>query len=109
MLYWLFISFIWPDVDAAKNDKSSNSEEVESLKKLLQTEKTLKTQAVNKLAEIVQRKELGKNASNRGKVSSSEVKKKEKENKKLNMELRQVCMRVFTIYYLKHRDILTWG
>lgn len=92
----MFIScilFIYPvslkDVDNAKTDTSSDA--IETLKKALANEKTLKTQAVNKLAEIIQRKDVGKNASNRGKVSASEVKKKEKENKKLNMELQQVC------------------
>lgn len=48
-----------------------------------------KTQAVNKLAEIIQRKDGTKTAKG-SKVSSAEVKKKEKENRKLQAELRQV-------------------
>ena len=76
-------------MEFAKNDKSSNSEEVEQLKKTLLTEKTLKTQAVNKLAEIIQRKDLSSNKG-KSKATSNEVKKKERENKKLIMELRQV-------------------
>ena len=77
------------DVETAKDDKSSNNEEVEALKKALASEKTLKTQAVNKLAEIIQRKDLS-GGKGKGKVSSSDVKKKEKENRKLQLELRQV-------------------
>lgn len=76
------------DVDDAKNDKSSNSDEVESLKKALSVEKTLKTQAVNKLAEIIQRKDISSNKG-KSKANSQDVKKKEKENKKLIMELRE--------------------
>lgn len=76
------------DVENAKNDTSSNSEEVLALKKALTYEKTLKTQAVNKLAEIIQRKDVNKGKS-KGKVSHSEVTKKEKENRKLQLELRQ--------------------
>ena len=48
-----------------------------------------KTQAVNKLAEIIQRKD-GTKTTKGSKVSSAEVKKKEKENRKLQAELRQV-------------------
>ena len=77
------------DIESAKNDKSSNSDEVEALKKALTNEKTLKTQAVNKLAEIIQRKDVSSNKG-KSKANSNEVKKKEKENKKLNMELREV-------------------
>ena len=82
------------DVDTAKNDTTSNSDEVEALKKALASEKTLKTQAVNKLAEIIQRKDVNKGKS-KGKVSASEVTKKEKENRKLQLELRQVYLLIF--------------
>lgn len=77
------------DVESAKNDTSSNNVEVEALKKTLANEKTLKIQAVNKLAEIIQRKDVGGGKGKGNKVSSSEVKKKEKENRKLQLELRQ--------------------
>ncbi|XP_066926217.1 rho-associated protein kinase 2-like isoform X1 [Clytia hemisphaerica] len=76
------------DVDSAKNEKSNDTDAVESLRRQLATEKQLKTQAVNKLAEIIQRKDI---SSTKGKTkgSSTEVKKKERENKKLIMELRE--------------------
>ena len=89
MFYHHHVEFIFADVDDAKNDKSSNSDEVESLKKALSVEKTLKTQAVNKLAEIIQRKDISSNKG-KSKANSQDVKKKEKENKKLIMELREV-------------------
>ncbi|GAA6072242.1 rho-associated protein kinase 2 isoform X1, partial [Tachysurus ichikawai] len=54
--------------------------------KQLQSERTLKTQAVNKLAEIMNRKEVRGNGSRRG--NDTDVKRKEKENRKLQLELR---------------------
>ncbi|XP_051037579.1 rho-associated protein kinase 2 [Phodopus roborovskii] len=50
--------------------------------KQLLTERTLKTQAVNKLAEIMNRKEPVKRGSD------TDVRRKEKENRKLHMELK---------------------
>ncbi|XP_041109476.1 rho-associated protein kinase 2 isoform X4 [Polyodon spathula] len=55
--------------------------------KQLQSERTLKTQAVNKLAEIMNRKEVRVGAgSKRG--NDTDVRRKEKENRKLQLELR---------------------
>ncbi|MGH0179023.1 UNVERIFIED_CONTAM: hypothetical protein FKN15_020309 [Acipenser sinensis] len=55
--------------------------------KQLQCERTLKTQAVNKLAEIMNRKEVRVGAgSKRG--NDTDVRRKEKENRKLQLELR---------------------
>ena len=93
------LTFVFSDVEDAKNDKSSNSDEVEALKKLLANEKTLKTQAVNKLAEIIQRKDINSNKG-KTKASSNEVKKKEKENKKLNMELREVRLYFLSLIHI---------
>ena len=59
------------------------------MKKLLEQEKMKKIQAVNKLAEIVQKKD-GSKAAKGSKVNSADVKKKEKENRKLQAELKQV-------------------
>lgn len=50
-------------------------------------------QAVNKLAEIMNRKEF-RNTNKRGSVNSSELKKKEKECRKLQQELTMVSTRV---------------
>uniref|UniRef100_A0A8C8JNC4 Rho-associated protein kinase n=1 Tax=Oncorhynchus tshawytscha TaxID=74940 RepID=A0A8C8JNC4_ONCTS len=54
--------------------------------KHLQSERTLKTQAVNKLAEIMNRKEVRAAGSRRG--NDTDVRRKEKENRKLQLELR---------------------
>merc|ERR1719420_1620331 len=47
----------------------------------------LKQQAVNKLAEIMNRKETAKNPKAESKASSAELRKKEKENRRLQQEL----------------------
>ena len=83
------------DVETANSKGFSNSAEVEELKKLLDQEKMKKIQAVNKLAEIVQKKD-GSKAAKGSKVNSADVKKKEKENRKLQAELKLV---EFFIYY----------
>uniref|UniRef100_A0A8C1K1R5 non-specific serine/threonine protein kinase n=1 Tax=Cyprinus carpio TaxID=7962 RepID=A0A8C1K1R5_CYPCA len=57
-----------------------------ALEKQLQSERTLKTQAVNKLAEIMNRKEVRGGGSRRG--NDTDVRRKEKENRKLQLELR---------------------
>nr|XP_005995982.1 PREDICTED: rho-associated protein kinase 2 isoform X3 [Latimeria chalumnae] len=54
--------------------------------KQLLNERTLKTQAVNKLAEIMNRKDVRGGVSRRG--NDTDVRRKEKENRKLQLELR---------------------
>ncbi|XP_067887828.1 rho-associated protein kinase 1 isoform X1 [Heterodontus francisci] len=54
--------------------------------KIVSQERTLKTQAVNKLAEIMNRKDI---KVDRKKANTADVRKKEKENKKLQLELNQ--------------------
>uniref|UniRef100_UPI00398F5178 rho-associated protein kinase 2-like isoform X2 n=2 Tax=Pristiophorus japonicus TaxID=55135 RepID=UPI00398F5178 len=54
--------------------------------KQLLSERTLKTQAVNKLAEIMNRKDMKRDHGRRG--TDTDVRKKEKENRKLQLELR---------------------
>nr|XP_018901090.1 PREDICTED: rho-associated protein kinase 2 isoform X1 [Bemisia tabaci] len=63
-------------------------DELEKLHKQLKTEQLLKAQAVNKLAEIMNRKGMS-TTSNKIKVSTSVLKKKEKECRKLQQELTQ--------------------
>ena len=65
---------------------TDNSEEMEKLKKQLKSEQLLKQQAVNKLAEILARKE-NMPANRKGKPVSSDLRKKEKECRKLQQEL----------------------
>uniref|UniRef100_A0A8C1AHB1 Rho-associated protein kinase n=1 Tax=Cyprinus carpio carpio TaxID=630221 RepID=A0A8C1AHB1_CYPCA len=55
--------------------------------KALNIERTLKTQAVNKLAEIMNRKDMKLDQKKRG--STTDLRKKEKENRKLQLELNQ--------------------
>uniref|UniRef100_H3B2B3 Rho-associated protein kinase 1 n=1 Tax=Latimeria chalumnae TaxID=7897 RepID=H3B2B3_LATCH len=57
-----------------------------SYEKILNTERTLKTQAVNKLAEIMNRKDM---KIDRKKSSTADLRKKEKENRKLQLDLNQ--------------------
>ncbi|XP_073406965.1 rho-associated protein kinase 1 isoform X2 [Dendrobates tinctorius] len=65
-------------------------EEISNLKityeKNINTERTLKTQAVNKLAEIMNRKEF---KLDRKKANTQDLRKKEKENRKLQLDLNQ--------------------
>lgn len=74
-------------------EKSENMSDVqaemEKMKKVLQTEKMLKQQAVNKLAEIMNRKDnlSRKDRKAEVKASSAELRKKEKENRRLQQEL----------------------
>lgn len=78
------------------------AEELEKLKKQLKQEQLLKAQAVNKLAEIMNRKDMNNSAStkSKNKVSSTDLRKKEKECRKLQQELTQVkyCARECVIY-----------
>uniref|UniRef100_A0A665W519 Rho-associated protein kinase n=1 Tax=Echeneis naucrates TaxID=173247 RepID=A0A665W519_ECHNA len=74
-----------------ESDKSKDCEQQINLmkqgyEKQLQSERTLKTQAVNKLAEILNRKEMRGGGSRRG--NDTDMKRKEKENRKLQLELR---------------------
>ncbi|KAG7278411.1 hypothetical protein CRUP_038574 [Coryphaenoides rupestris] len=55
--------------------------------KILSTERTLKTQAVNKLAEILNRKDMKLDHKKKG--STADLRKKEKENRKLQLDLNQ--------------------
>ncbi|XP_064626393.1 rho-associated protein kinase 2-like isoform X3 [Lineus longissimus] len=71
------------ELEAAKSDNTTNDSENQLLKKALHEEKVKKIQAVNKLAEIMNRKEF----KNTKKVSSADLRKKEKECKKLQQEL----------------------
>ena len=61
----------------------------EQLNKQLADERLKKIQAVNKLAEIMNRKELSGKQSK--KVSATELRRKEKECRKLEQELSTVC------------------
>ncbi|XP_006027991.1 rho-associated protein kinase 1 isoform X1 [Alligator sinensis] len=70
--------------------KLKKEEEISNIKvqyeKNLNTERTLKTQAVNKLAEIMNRKDF---KIDRKKANMQDLRKKEKENRKLQLDLNQ--------------------
>ncbi|XP_046399463.1 rho-associated protein kinase 2 isoform X1 [Ischnura elegans] len=72
------------------NRAASDAEDIERLRKQLRTEQMLKMQAVNKLAEIMNRKDIvtGVGVGGRkGKVSSADLRRKEKDCRKLQQEL----------------------
>ncbi|XP_045880902.1 rho-associated protein kinase 1 isoform X3 [Meles meles] len=75
---------------AEEEYKLKKEEEISNLKaafeKIINTERTLKTQAVNKLAEIMNRKDF---KIDRKKANTQDLRKKEKENRKLQLELNQ--------------------
>ncbi|KAG8571105.1 hypothetical protein GDO81_011525 [Engystomops pustulosus] len=77
-------------VKTLDEDFKLKQEEISNLKityeKNINTERTLKTQAVNKLAEIMNRKDF---KLDRRKASSQDLRKKEKENRKLQLDLNQ--------------------
>lgn len=70
------------------NRKSDSSEEVEKLHAKLKTESLLKQQAVNKLHEIMNRKDL-REVKGKNKISNADLRRKEKDLKKLQQELSQ--------------------
>ena len=64
------------------------------LSKQLQQEKLLKMQAVNKLAEIMNRKDMNVSNKKQKQTTSSELRRKEKECRKLQQDLNLV--RIFS-------------
>lgn len=70
------------------NKQSGNNNEFDKLLSKLKTESLLKQQAVNKLHEIMNRKDI-KEGKVKSKVSSADLRRKEKDLKKLQQELSQ--------------------
>ncbi|XP_030627753.1 rho-associated protein kinase 2 [Chanos chanos] len=77
---------IQEDLHRLKEDEQQLAQMKFSFEKQLQSERTLKTQAVNKLAEIMNRREVRGGGSRRG--NDTDVRRKEKENRRLQLELR---------------------
>ncbi|XP_057657147.1 rho-associated protein kinase 1 isoform X2 [Diorhabda carinulata] len=69
------------------NRKTNNNEEYEKLVNRLNTESLLKQQAVNKLHEILNRKDIRESAKGKSKVSNADLRRKERDLKKLQQEL----------------------
>ena len=82
------IRIIQEELDSKPNaeDESEMKIELNKLQKALSTEKLLKQQAVNKLMEVMNRKGGLANPKS-AKPTSSELRKKEKENRRLQQEL----------------------
>ncbi|KAK7905242.1 hypothetical protein WMY93_017849 [Mugilogobius chulae] len=74
------------EADKSKDWEQQINQMKQAFEKQLQSERTLKTQAVNKLAEIMNRKEVRGGGSRRG--NDTDMRRKEKENRKLQLELR---------------------
>lgn len=70
------------------NKKSGNNEDIEKLHSKLKTESLLKQQAVNKLHEIMNRKDL-REGKTKTKISNADLRRKEKDLRKLQQELSQ--------------------
>uniref|UniRef100_A0A8C8DTQ7 Rho-associated protein kinase 2 n=1 Tax=Oryzias sinensis TaxID=183150 RepID=A0A8C8DTQ7_9TELE len=75
----------------------------QGFEKQLQSERTLKTQAVNKLAEIMNRKEIRGGGSRRN--NDTDMRRKEKENRKLQLELRSEKEKLNSIMIKYQREI----
>lgn len=67
---------------------SENNEEIEKLRAKLETESLLKQTAINKLHEIMHRKDF-RDKPGKNKVSSIDLRRKEKDLKQLQQELSQ--------------------
>lgn len=70
------------------NRTTDNTEEIEKLRAKIKNEILLKQTAINKLHEVVHRKDL-KDRTGKAKVSSTDLRRKEKDLKKLQQELSQ--------------------
>lgn len=83
---------------------SGNQLEIEKLKTKLNTEQLLKQQAVNKLHEIMNRKDVN-NTKGKSKISSADLRRKEKDLKKLQQELSQEREKFNTIVLSYQKNI----
>uniref|UniRef100_A0A3Q2DJY6 Rho-associated protein kinase 2 n=1 Tax=Cyprinodon variegatus TaxID=28743 RepID=A0A3Q2DJY6_CYPVA len=89
--------------DKSKDWEQQINQMKQSFEKQLQSERTLKTQAVNKLAEIMNRKEVRGGGSRRG--NDTDMRRKEKENRKLQLELRSEKEKLNSIMIKYQREI----
>uniref|UniRef100_A0A8D3C3Q9 Rho-associated protein kinase 2 n=1 Tax=Scophthalmus maximus TaxID=52904 RepID=A0A8D3C3Q9_SCOMX len=78
-------SAIYTELQKTKEEEKQMNSVKLSFEKLLQNERTLKIQAVNKLAEVMNRRETMRGG---GRSIDTGVHRKEKENRKLQLELR---------------------
>ena len=83
----IFVSPI-EEFERVKNDDKEKDTVSDKFRKELEREKMMKSEAINKLAEIMNRKDMSKKESNRG--NAMLLRKKDKECKKLQQELSRV-------------------
>ncbi|XP_043288732.1 rho-associated protein kinase 2 isoform X2 [Venturia canescens] len=69
------------------NKAQSNAEEIEKLSRKLKTEQLLKEQAISKLSQILNRKDITFGGKTKNKTSSADLRKKEKDCRRLQQEL----------------------
>ena len=75
------------EIQEQLNKAQYNSDEVDKLNSKLKTEQLLKEQAINKLSEVLNRKDMAASRKNKDKASSADLKKKEKDCRRLQQEL----------------------
>ena len=93
--------------DELRSASSFSSEEVERLRKQLKQEQLLKMQAVNKLAEIMNRKDMNPVGRKPNKTNSSnaDLRRKEKECRKMQLELTQEREKYNQIVAKSQKDV----
>jgi predicted ATP-dependent protease len=92
-MIFIFLSHLFAP-DSGSNNNAASQDKLESLTKQLQQEKLLKMQAVNKLAEIMNRKDMNISNKKQKQNTSADLRKKEKECRKLQQDLNlvRVCV-----------------
>ncbi|CAG5126387.1 unnamed protein product, partial [Candidula unifasciata] len=86
--------------------KKPDNNEIEKLKKQLEDEKLKKIQAVNKLAEIMNKRVFADRHGGKNKSAEAELKRKEKENRKLQQELTMEREKYNKMIEKMQRDVL---
>lgn len=86
------------------NQNKADQTEIEKLKAKLKTETLLKQTAVNKLAEIMNRKDGINAGKSKAKVSSADLRRKEKESRRFQQELTQEREK-YNQMLLKYQDL----
>ncbi|BFY99727.1 hypothetical protein BsWGS_02766 [Bradybaena similaris] len=86
--------------------KKPDNNEIDKLKKQLEDEKLKKIQAVNKLAEIMNKKMYADKHGGKNKSAEAELKRKDKENKKLQQELTMEKEKYRKMIEKMQRDVL---
>uniref|UniRef100_A0A8C7YL07 non-specific serine/threonine protein kinase n=1 Tax=Oryzias sinensis TaxID=183150 RepID=A0A8C7YL07_9TELE len=103
LLVYLNTFFLPAESEKLKDWEQQISQMKQGFEKQLQSERTLKTQAVNKLAEIMNRKEIRGGGSRRN--NDTDMRRKEKENRKLQLELRSEKEKLNSIMIKYQREI----